>query len=236
MNGILLSGGKGTRLKPVTDYISKHLLPIGDKFVIDFPIQTLISMGCDNVTVVLGGTHFEQIVSYLQGGDKFGLNINYVFQKDPLGIAHAINLCKNQFKQDENFAVLLGDNIFNKPIMWKNSKSAQIALFETEKLNQFGVASLQNNKIISIQEKPQESNSEFTNLAITGAYLFTGQYFEYFEKIQPSKRGEYEITDILKQYLSDSNLEHIRYEGHWSDAGNHRSLAAINDFFYHHDD
>lgn len=236
-HGIILAGGTGSRLYPLTNVVNKHLLPVNSKFIIDYPISTIKNCGVENITIVLGGAHFSQVVNYLQDGSQFGLNFNYVYQKEPSGIAQAINICKQQINSNK-FIVTLGDNIFEKEINFKNKNGAQIVLSKHNDLKRFGVAKINKNKIISIEEKPKnidllnDSINDIENLAITGCYLFDDNYFDYFKSIKPSARGEYEITDIIKQYNNDNKLNWVKYSGLWSDAGTHESINFINNYFY----
>ena len=237
-NGIILAGGTGSRLFPLTHVVNKHLLGVNGKFIIDYPIHTLKQMGIENLTVVMGGNHFSQVVDHLKDGSAFGLNCNYVYQGEAKGIAQAINLCQKYVSSEDRFAVILGDNIFENNITWgytsssnKNVK-AEIALYAHKELNRFGVATIDNNKIIKIEEKPQNLSYYYKNFAITGCYLFTQQYFEYFKDIKPSARQEYEIVDIIRKYNDDNKLDWSEVYGMWSDAGTHESVAYVNDYFY----
>jgi glucose-1-phosphate thymidylyltransferase len=237
-NGIILAGGTGSRLLPLTQVVNKHLLGVNGKFIIDYPINTLKQMGCQDVCVVLGGAHYSQIVGYLGDGSRYGLNFNYVYQGEPKGIAHGISLCKRFVYDDSDFSVILGDNIFENPVRWNNPKwktnpRAQILLAEHHELKRFGVASLdQKGEIVNIQEKPKELDPNYTNYAISGCYLFTPQFFEFFEGLVPSARGEYEITDIIRMYQYEHNLSYTKVSGLWSDAGTHESIAFVNNYFY----
>lgn len=237
-NGVVLAGGTGSRLMPLTSVVNKHLLGLNGKFIIDYPINTLKQLGCQDVTVILGGNHYAQVAGYLGDGSRYGLNFNYVYQAEPKGIAHAISLCKRFVYDDADFSVVLGDNVFehaprwNNP-NWKTSPRAQIMLANHPNLQRFGVASVDDNKkIIKIEEKPKELDSEYLNLAISGCYLFTPQFFEYFKELTPSARGEYEITDIIRRYLQDDNLSYSFVNGLWSDAGTHESISYVNHYFY----
>jgi glucose-1-phosphate thymidylyltransferase len=233
-NAILLAGGTGSRLYPLTHVVNKHLLGVHGQFIIDYPINTLKTMGVKNVTIVLGGNHFSQVVDHLKDGSQYQLNFNYVYQHKPQGIAQAISLCAPYMKHQSNFAVILGDNIFEKPVVW-NSKSiaaCQIALNIHPELHRFGVASIQNNKIIKIEEKPKQVSTNYSNYAITGCYLFDNQFFNYFNKISPSSRNEYEITDIINLYNLNNNLDYTFVDGLWSDAGTHQSIAYVNNYYF----
>jgi glucose-1-phosphate thymidylyltransferase len=234
-NAIILAGGLGTRLKPLTQVVNKQLLPINGKFIIEYPLSTLKNMGIENVTVVLGGTHFSQIVGYLQDGVKHGLNFDFVYQNEPKGIAHAINLCKRHVLDDNQFVVILGDNIYERPVLWnKETKcSAQIVLHDHAELHRFGVASINaDNKIVKIIEKPKEIDASYKNYAITGCYLFDQKFFEFYKKSTPSTRGEYEITDIIHQYNAADDLSWTISDGLWSDAGTHESINYLNNYYY----
>lgn len=233
--GIILAGGNGSRLAPLTTVVNKHLLPIDKRFIIDYPINTLKKMGVKNITVILGGEHFDQVAAYLKDGDGWDVTFNYVYQGKPSGIAQAINLCKPYVEDEENFAVILGDNIFEKPISWKknpiyNPDSAKIVLYKNCDLNRFGVASLdKNKKIVNIVEKPRVISDDFDNYAIAGCYVFNRDYFNYFKNLKPSARGEYEITDIINQYIKSNDLQYAIADGWWSDAGTFESINLVRD-------
>lgn len=233
-HGIILAGGFGTRLAPLTSLYNKHMVPLYNRFIIDYPIKTLKSIGVNYLTVVLGGDHYSQVVSYLKDGSSFDLDINYVYQSKPSGIAQAINLCKNSINNNR-FAVILGDNIFENDILFKDSEQSQIVLSSHHNLNRFGVATICEDKIIKIEEKPKELLlfDNYKNYAITGCYLFDYNFFDFFKNLQPSPRGEYEITDIILQYHKNNNLDYIFTDGLWSDAGTHESVNFLNNFFYY---
>lgn len=234
-NAVILAGGNGTRLAPLTYVVNKHLLSVSDKFIIDYPIHTLLQMGVENLTVILGGEHFSQIVDHLEDGRFIGMNVNYVYQGEAKGIAHAVNLCQRFVQDDKRFAVILGDNIFSNPIAWEEKDGAQIALARVPDPRRFGVAYRNaNGHIFNIVEKPQELIMDADALAITGCYLFTQRYFEFFKILNPSTRGEYEIVDIINLYRLYDNLHSIVYEDFWSDAGTHESVARCNRHFYQH--
>jgi glucose-1-phosphate thymidylyltransferase len=233
-SGIILAGGTGSRLAPLNTLFNKHLVPVYNKFIIDYPLDTLRSMGVTNLTVVLGGSHFSQVVSHIKDGSHLGMTANYVYQEKPIGIAQAINLCERFVAQDDNFVTILGDNIFEKSIQL-NSKAevgSQIVLHKHPELNRFGVAGIKNNKIISIAEKPQVLDQSLDNYAVTGCYIFDRQFFKFFRQLKPSARGEYEITDIIKMYNQENDLSYTFVDGMWSDAGTHESINYVNNFFY----
>jgi glucose-1-phosphate thymidylyltransferase len=245
-NGIILAGGNGTRLYPLTHVVNKHLLGVDGKFILDYPIQTLKQMGVENLTVVLGGSHFSQVVDHLKDGQAFGMNVNYVYQGEAKGIAQAINLCKRFVDwPNDQFAVVLGDNIFEKPVSFFYDKEkeygddykwktcASVVLHRHPDLKRFGVATLnQAQQIIKIEEKPQVLDINNDNYAITGCYMFDSQFFRFFQDLRPSARGEYEITDILQAYHREGKLTFSFTEGLWSDAGTHESIAYLNDYYF----
>ena len=204
------------------------------KFIIDYPIHTLKQMGVENLTVVLGGNHFSQVVDHLKDGNAFDMNVNYVYQGAAKGISQAISLCKRFVADDDKFAVILGDNIFSDPISCnESSKSATITVFKHPELKRFGVATFNNDEIIDIEEKPKILSDTFRQYAITGFYVFDQQYFDFFTTLVPSARGEYEICDIIKQYWRQRKLDAVLYNGKlWSDAGTHESIAYLNDYFF----
>lgn len=229
-NGVILTGGTGSRLAPMTNTINKHLLNINGKFIIDYPLDTLKKIGIENLTVILGATHFEQIVEYLQDGKHLGFNINYIFQKEPLGIAHAINLCKRYLLDDDNFVAILGDNLYQYPISNRiTNGKAKVVLNSHPELKRFGVATLDlSNRISKIEEKPQIIDLDKRNYAITGCYFLNHDFFSYFEKLRPSARGEYEICEILQYYLDDNKLTYSKTEGWWHDAGTPFAIEEAN--------
>lgn len=234
-HGVLLTGGEGTRLFPLTKVINKHLLGVNGKFVIDYPIESLKSLGCTDITVVLGGSHYSQIVGYLGDGKRYDLNFNFILQEKSLGISHAISLCKNFVYNENNFSIVLGDNWFEKPLKWKNAtnSTAQIMLANHYDLKRFGVASLdKKNNIVKIEEKPKELDNNYNNFAISGCYLFTSQYFDFFEQSKLSQRGEFEICDIIQMYLNNNNLKYGYTNGQWSDLGTHESIAKVNNYLF----
>lgn len=229
-NGIILTGGTGSRLFPMTTVINKHLLNVNDKFIIDYPLQTLKAIGVKNLTVVLGGNNFEQIVEYLKDGSNWGFNINYIYQKEPKGIAQAINLCKPYLLNDNNFVCILGDNLYQYPISNRIiDGKAKVVLTKHAELERFGVATLNNkNSIFSIKEKPVFIDENKRNYAITGCYFLNSDYFNYFNELKLSQRGEYEISEILEKYMRDDNLSYSVVKGWWIDVGTPKAIEEAN--------
>jgi glucose-1-phosphate thymidylyltransferase len=239
-NGIILAGGNGTRLYPLTHVVNKHLLGVDGKFILDYPIQTLKQMGVENLTVVLGGSHFSQVVDHLKDGHAFGMNVNYVYQGEAKGIAQAINLCKPYVCHGayDDFAVILGDNWFEREVFWPfdpdrcDKMMGSVVLHKHSELQRFGVASILNKQIVHLEEKPKNLRPEFEQYAITGCYLFTSEYFEFFKTLKPSPRGEFEIVDIIQQYLDDDRLNWTITRGMWSDLGTHESIDYVNNYLH----
>ena len=235
-NGIVLAGGTGSRLFPLTHVVNKHLLGVNGQFIIDYPIHTLKQMGVENLTVVLGGNHFSQVVDHLKDGGAKGMKVNYVYQGAASGIAQAINLCRRYVDDEEGFAVCLGDNIFERNVIlseYAGEMPAQIVVKQVHDPERFGVVFCNAyGHIQRFEEKPQKLDNQNTPWAITGCYVFTRKYFEYFKNLRPSARNEYEIVDIIKQYHDAGLLKYNPYEGFWSDAGTHESIAYVNNYFY----
>ena len=232
-NAVLLAGGTGSRIQPLTSLFQKHLIPIHNKFLIDYPLTTLQNLEIENTTIVMGGDHFDQIVAHVKDGSKYNMSVNYVYQEKAIGIAQGINLCKNFIKDD--FVVILGDNIFDEPVRFKDSDKAQILLYKHKELQRFGVASIKNDKIVKIEEKPKTLSKKFENYAISGCYKFDQQYFEYFKDLKPSARNEYEITDIIQRYNENNNLDYWIYMDQWLDCGTFNSINFANNYFYERD-
>jgi glucose-1-phosphate thymidylyltransferase len=222
--GIILSGGTGSRLMPLTSITNKQLLPINKRPIIDYPINTLINLGCKEITIILGDSHFAQIVSYLKDGSDRGVHFNFVYQNKANGIAAAINLCEPYFNKEDKFAVILGDNLYSKPIQLTDSPNAQIMLYDTPEIKRFGCAYIKDDKIVEIIEKPQTLRDDCKHRAITGCYVFTKGFFEYFKDIKPSARGEFEITEIIDRYLKDGKLDYSFVDGWWLDAGTFETI------------
>ena len=240
MKAILLAGGRGTRLKPFTSYVNKHLLPLLDKPVIQYAVEALKSAGIEDIAVVLGDFQCGDIVEFLGDGSKFGVRICYYYQGEAKGIAHAVWCAEDFIKPDYDFIVYLGDNIFSKGIKsfvdaMKEKRPACGLLFsQVENPKRFGVPVFdyegmgvcnQRPKLVCIEEKPEKPSSI---LALTGCYYF-GSHEIFYEKtkLKPSSRGEYEITDIINDLIityGDWNFEWVVYDGWWSDAGTIESL------------
>jgi len=233
--GIILAGGSGTRLSPLTKAVNKQLLPIYDKPLIFYPLSILMLANIKNILMIVNPGQIENFKSLLGDGKRFGIKIQYKIQKKPKGLADAFILGKNFIKKD-NVALILGDNFFyGQSLTDKLEKSlshsdgARIFLKKVKSPENFGVAKIINDKIKKIVEKPKKFIS---NYAITGLYFFDNKVVNYAKRLKPSKRGEIEITDILNIYKNTKNLyyEHIGRGAIWSDAGKIKDMTNVSAF------
>ena len=231
MKGIILAGGLGTRLYPLTKVINKHLLPIYDKPMIYYPIETLITAGIQDILIVTGGSHAGEFLRLIGNGKEFGLqHVNYTYQEGEGGIAEALSLAR-YFCDDEKMVVILGDNIIEKNIIQavkefeQQPAGAKILLKEVPDPERFGVAELEGDRVKRIVEKPGQPES---NLAVVGIYFYDCRVFEFIDQLEPSARGELEITDVNNLYLERGELEYGILDGWWTDAGTFDSLLKAN--------
>ncbi len=231
MKGVILAGGLGTRLYPLTKVTNKHLLPVYDKPMIYYPIQTLINAGIDDILIVTGGNNAGDFLKLLGNGKEFGLkHMNYTYQEGEGGIAEALRLAEF-FASGEKICVVLGDNIIEKNIrkavenFQKQERGAKILLKEVSDPQRFGVAELKGDWIAGIEEKPKEPKSQY---AVIGIYLFDQQVFDTIKTLKPSDRGELEITDVNNQYIEKGLMTWDILEGWWTDAGTFESLLRAN--------
>jgi len=231
MKGIILHGGHGTRLRPLTHTGPKQLLPIANKPMSQFCLESIIETGIIDIAMIIGGVGSNKVQEFYGNGEKFGAKITYIEQDEPRGIAHAIRLCK-EFVKNEKFLVFLGDNIIQKSIVgfvenFKNSKyDATILLCEVDNPSRFGIADVKNKKILKITEKPKSPTS---NLAVTGIYLLTPKIFDVIDNLKPSWRDELEITDALDNLLTQNN--NISFEmitDYWKDTGTPEDIINAN--------
>lgn len=227
MKGIILAGGNGRRLNPLTDVTNKHLLPVYDKPMIFYPLNTLIETGIRDVLIVTGKEYAGGFLKLLGSGREFNCRLTFEVQEDALGIAHALGLAED-FVDGEDCAVILGDNIyednFTVPINAFRS-GAHIFLKETEDAQRFGVAEVNGSKIIGIEEKPAKPKS---NLAVTGLYLYDSNVFKIIKNLKPSGRGELEITDVNNYYIKNGKMTYTILAGEWTDSGTFESLFKAN--------
>jgi glucose-1-phosphate thymidylyltransferase len=227
MKGIVLAGGTGSRLFPLTKITNKHLLPIYDRPMIYFPIQTLVDAGIRDILIVTGGRNSGDFLRLLANGKQWGLNhINYTYQEGEGGIADALNLAEH-FADGEQICVVLGDNIIEGSIreaadrFRKQPAGAHILLKEVQDAERFGVAEIAGDRIVGIEEKPAQPKS---NLAVTGIYMYDATVFEKIKTLVPSRRGELEITDVNNAYIREGNMTFSYLDGWWTDAGTFESL------------
>lgn len=225
MKGIILAGGTGSRLAPLTKITNKHLIGIYDRPMIEYPINTLRDVGVDDFIIVSGREHAGHFLEYLGSGIDFGVNFTYRVQEKAGGIAQALGLCKNFIGKDEQFIVMLGDNIFAAVpnILLRERMEAKVFLKRVNDADRFGVAKFDINKEIeSIVEKPKEIKNGY---AVTGLYIYPNSVFEVVERLKPSWRGELEITDVNQYYARLKVLDYEILDGFWTDAGQPESLA-----------
>ena len=231
MKGIILHGGHGTRLRPLTHTGPKQLLPIANKPMSEYCVDAIRECGISDIAIIIGGIGSNKVKEYYGDGSKFNVNISYIEQDEPKGIAHAINLCKN-FVGNEKFLVFLGDNIIQKSISTISQKfessndDALVLLCEVSNPERFGIADVKENKIIKIMEKPKHPP---TNLAVTGIYFLTTKIFEIFSRLKPSWRNELEITDALQMMLEEHNI--VNFEmitDYWKDTGTPDDIIHAN--------
>ncbi len=231
IKGVILAGGLGKRLYPLTKITNKHLLPIFEKPMIYYPIQTLVDAGIEDILIVTGGNHAGEFLRLLGNGKDFGLkHLNYTYQEGEGGIADALSLAEH-FAEDSRIVVILGDNIIENSIksyvdnFRKQHSGARIILKEVPDPERFGVAEFKNKKVVGIQEKPKKPKSKF---AVTGIYMYDNQVFKMVKKLKPSRRGELEITDVNNMYLEKKALSYDVLKGWWTDSGTFDSLLRAN--------
>ena len=227
MKGVILAGGLGSRLAPMTQVTNKHLLPVYDRPMIYYPIQQLVHAGITDLLLVTGGSHAGDFLRLLGNGKAFGLkHLNYTYQEGEGGIAEALGLAEH-FADGESIAVILGDNIFKDSIApavrryKEQGEGAMIMLKEVTDPERFGVAELEGDRVARIVEKPQNPAS---NLAVTGCYFYDARVFDIVKTLSPSDRGELEITDVNNRFIEWGAMAHHVLDGWWTDAGTVRSL------------
>ena len=231
LKGVVLAGGTGSRLMPLTKVTNKHLLPVGQKPMIFYPIEKLTSVGIEEILIVTGVDHMGDVVNLLGSGKDFRCRFTYKVQDQAGGIAQALALAEN-FADNQPMVVILGDNIFqnslksyaDKFIAQKNG--ARILLKQVANPQRFGVAEIIDGKVIGIQEKPEEPMSDY---AVTGIYFYDALVFDIIRTLEPSARGEYEITHVNDAYIAREQLEYDILDGWWTDAGTFESLNRANE-------
>jgi len=231
MKGVVLAGGTGSRLSPLTRVTNKHLLPIHNRPMVYYPIQTLVNAGIEEILLVTGGNNAGDFLRLLGNGRDFGLrHLNYTYQEGNGGIAEALGLAEF-FAAGQPICVILGDNIIENNIrravqnFRKEKNGAKILLKEVEDAQRFGVAEVRNGRVLNIEEKPQIPRSNF---AVTGIYLYDSTVFEKIKRLKPSGRAELEITDVNNFYIQEGQLTYEMLDGWWTDAGTFESLLRAN--------
>jgi glucose-1-phosphate thymidylyltransferase len=244
MKGIVLAGGLGSRLLPLTRITNKHLLPVWNQPMVFYPIQKLVEAGITDITIVTGGSHAGDFLRLLRNGKDFGLKrLHYAYQEGEGGIAEALGLTE-EFTEEDRVVVILGDNIFEDSIRpyvesYLNQESgAKVLLKEVEHPERFGVAELRDDKIVAITEKPgkvgtppifgAKTGSVPIFLAVTGIYMFDSRVYDIIRTLRPSARNELEITDVNNTYLAENRLTYDILPGWWTDAGTFESLYRAN--------
>lgn len=233
MKGVILAGGEGTRLYPCTKLINKTCLPLYNKPIIYYTIQTLVSAGLEEILIITGGEHAGDLLKLLGSGKELGLKeIHYTYQEQPNGIAHGLQLAED-FADGGKIVFILADNIFEDSIKedikaFENQKwGARLFLKKIPDPERFGVAEVKGDKIINIEEKPKKPKSD---LAVTGLYMYDSQVFDIIRTLKPSARGEYEITDVNNFYIQKNIATYRVLKGFWSDVGTFESLYKTSQF------
>jgi len=234
MKGVILAGGLGTRLYPLTKVTNKHLLPVYNKPMIFYPIDTLVKAGITDIMVVTGGPHSGDFMSILKNGHELGIkHLEYAYQENEGGIADALSLAEN-FAEGDNITVILGDNTSDSDISEAVANFKEGALIFLKKVpdpERFGIATFDpkdSSKIIKITEKPKNPDSD---MAVTGLYIYDNKVFSFIREIKPSDRGELEITDVNNKYVEKGQLLWSELKGYWWDAGTFDTLLEANNYW-----
>jgi len=232
MKGVILAGGLGSRLYPLTKVTNKHLLPIYSKPMIYYPIQTLVDAGIEDILLVTGGKHAGEFLRLLGNGSAFGLkHINYTYQEGEGGIADALKLAEH-FAEGEKIVVILGDNIIEKGIKGyienfrRQKRGARILIKKVADPQRFGVVEMKSGRIKSIIEKPKRPKSDYI---VTGVYMYDERIFGILKRLKPSGRGELEITDVNNDYIERGEMHYDIMKGWWSDSGTFESLLRAGE-------
>ena len=231
MKGIVLAGGLGTRLHPLTKVTNKHLLPVYNRPMIYYPIQTLVDAGISEILVVTGGNNSGDFLRLLGNGKQFGLkHLDYTYQEGEGGIAAALSLAE-YFADNDPVCVILGDNVYEKSVRQSAAEfmelghGARIHLKQVQNAQRFGVATISGDRIVKIEEKPKVPKSDY---AVTGLYMYDHTVFDIIKTLKPSGRGELEITDVNNAFIERDDMTYATVDGWWSDAGTFESLLRAN--------
>ncbi|AQT84182.1 spore coat polysaccharide biosynthesis protein SpsI [Paenibacillus larvae subsp. larvae] len=228
MKGVILAGGTGTRMRPLTQIMNKHMLPIGRYPMIHYAIQKMADAGIRDILLVIGKQSAGLYVDYLGSGNKWEVSLTYKIQEQAGGIAQALALAEGFIPSGERMLVLLGDNLFEDDLspyirQYASQKhGARVLLKEVRDPKRYGVAVVDGNRIDRIEEKPEQPLSPY---AVTGIYMYGSDVFEVIRSLNPSKRGELEITDVNNVYAAEGSLQYDMLKGWWTDAGTHASLC-----------
>ena len=232
MKGVILAGGTGSRLFPLTKVTNKHLLPVGSQPMIYYPIQKLVECGIEEILIVTGTEHMGDVVNLLGSGREFDCHFTYKVQDQAGGIAQALGLAEH-FASGEPVTVILGDNIFEaslkEAVTSYEGHGARLLIKEVADPHRYGVAEIEGDRILSVEEKPEHPKS---NYCVTGIYMFDAKVFDYIKTLKPSGRGELEITDVNNQYIRDGELKYSILKGWWTDAGTPESYRKANELMY----
>ena len=233
MKGVVLAGGTGSRLFPLTKVTNKHLLPVYDKPMVYYPIQTLVDAGITEILLVTGGKNAGEFLRLLGNGKEFGLkHMNYTYQEREGGIAEALGLAEH-FAEGKPICVVLGDNLIEYNICQaaenfkRQPRGGKVILKKVPDAQRFGVAEIRDNRVVNIEEKPKAPKSDY---AVIGIYFYDGSVFEKIHRLKPSGRGELEITDVNNFYIEEGTMTYEILEGWWTDAGTFDSLLRANNF------
>lgn len=230
MKGIVLAGGMGTRLSPLTRNDNKHLLPVYDKRMVELPLLSLVTAGIKDIILITGGRNPGKFLEIFKNGKSLGARrLYYTYQEGEGGIADALKMAQPFMGPREPCVVILGDNYFEEGIRdqyrsW-DKKGAHVFLKKVETPWSYGIAEIENEKVVSIEEKPENPKSD---LAIVGCYMFDHSLWEKLENVKPSKRGELEITDVLESYMKEKSLGYSFYEGYWQDMGTFENWTEVS--------
>ena len=232
MKGVILGGGTGSRLMPLTKVINKNILAVYDKPLIYYPIMTMRDAGIEEILLISGRGHAGQYLDLLSNGKELGVKLTYVIQEEPKGIAHALSIAED-FADNGSIAMILGDNIYEESLKQavdnfkKQEKGAKIIIKQVSDPQRFGVVEFDGDKVVDIQEKPQFPKSDWIS---TGFYMYDKRCFDFIRTLRPSGRGEFEITDLNNCYIKDGTLTYYKTTGEWIDAGTFDSLLKANIF------
>ncbi|MEI6478414.1 MAG: sugar phosphate nucleotidyltransferase [bacterium] len=232
MKGLIIAGGEGTRLRPLTYITNKSLLPVYNQPLLYYPLKTLINAGITDVLIVSGKGHAGQILNLLGSGKEIGARISYEVQEQPGGIAQVIGMAED-FADGDKLVAILGDNVYEEvetikaaaEEFAKQDKGAKIFLKEVPDPKRFGVAEIEGDKILGIEEKPENPKS---NWAVTGLYMYDNQVFDIVRNLKPSARGELEVTDVNSAYIAQGTMGYQKLQGEWIDAGTFDSLLQAS--------